>query len=118
MIKALPFNRQEIDKPPETAVIGKIAVVAHDKKFAFGNGDRPQVIPGLHPAGKYFRIFVDGMAVFYGFAIDNQLLVSNLDSIPRQPDHPLDEILAGVFGELEYDNIPPLRVVDGDNGLV
>ena len=34
--------------------------------------------------------------------------ISYLDGVSRQPDHPLHKVLAGVPGEVEYDDLPPL----------
>ena len=87
--EGLALDGHEIDEPPEAAVIGKIPIVAHDKELAFGNGDRPQIVPGLLPARYDFGILVDAVAVLDGLSIYVQFLVAQFDDIAAlRADYP------------------------------
>ena len=115
--KGLAFDRHQIDKTPETTVVGEVAVVSHHEQPVLGHADRSQVVAGLDAAVVNFGVLENGMSIVDQLTIDEKLLVADLHNIAGNTDDALDEILAGIFGKLEDDNVVALRIVDGDDGL-
>ena len=51
----------------------------------------------------------------YGFIIDLDLLVADMDGVPRHTNDPFNKVLLGIFSELEHNDIPPFGVCDRDD---
>src|SRR5579871_1650682 len=85
----LPDDPGAGDGPPEPAVLGVRAVVAHHVVVASGNGDRlgevaRRVAVALHDVGVGLRL-----------AVADHVSVDDREMVARESDHALDERLRG-----------------------
>ncbi len=102
------------DKPPEPAAVTLVPVVPHDEEGIFRNRDRSEVVAGLDRSGDDQVVHINPVGVAPGEAVQDDLLVPDLDGVSRQADQALDEILRPVFGIDENHDITPFGRPDRD----
>src|SRR3954470_15212152 len=87
-----PDDPVDRDRPPEAAVVGRAAVVAHAENVAPWDGDRARQIAAL-PAGTR-----GGERLALELAVADDVPVAHGDPVAADPDDPLDEGLLGLLG--------------------
>ena len=118
--KCQPLDRRAVDKTPETAIVGTIAIVSHDEIVVWWHSNQWHVVTW---AGSDVAILVDSFGRQVPLAIHVNAFVADLNSVSGQANNALNEIttleirLVFIFGKLEDDNVVALRIVDGDDGL-
>src|SRR5665647_920575 len=101
----LASNRLEVDKSPETAVIGIVPVIAHDKDFARWHRHRSEIITRSGSGRENKGVLIDPVGIYKGFAVDRYFFIPDLDDITGNGDDSFDVIQFRVFGKLKHHDI-------------
>src|SRR5437867_4852988 len=102
----LPFDEPDRQGTPETAVQAVVAVVPHHEDVPLRHEDRPEVVARVSGAsGQHAIVFVDDVRLDLPLAVDVEDLVIHLDRLPLDRDAALDEILSGIHGVTEDDDV-------------
>src|SRR5690606_29121297 len=84
--------------PGVAAVLGVVAVIAHHKVVILRHAGRTKTSVDR----------VAGVALLQGLAVEDDHAVADFHHIPRDPDEPLDEVLAGIGWVPEDHDVAPL----------
>jgi len=109
--EGLSFYRCKGHKPPESAVVTVIPVVPHDEKVALRDGD------GTEAGGGLKRGCIYPVLVLEQCPIDIDRAPENFDPIAREANHAFNKIFARIHGVDKYNDIIPVRMLNGNDRL-
>ncbi len=108
------------NEPPVAAVLGVVAVVAHDE-VGIARDDRGFAAVGVAAVRVLDRACAVG-ELGVGLdelpAVHEHLAATDLDPVTGRPDDPLDEISLLVLRVLEHDDVAPVRVPEARHAPV
>jgi hypothetical protein len=109
--EGLPPDLLALQESPVAAVLGVVAVVAHDEIGVCGNGDRTVL-------RRVAQVAVAGIGLFKRLAVDEDPALLDEQLLAAHGHYALDEIAFLVPRILEDDDITPRRVPEVEDEFV